>query len=294
MNIGLVKFSECGTSERIELAGKVLTGQASICILTTRDCFGLSNHDPGYEVVDPHERFMENKQQNPMLDRFDTGRFLDFDGDEKEYYTTEYNWYPDAIRGPTLLDHRKLSDWIFENKRTVKPGLYELVASKEFAAEIVTGGSPDHNENPSFLDRWPRFKRAGVFVYVGEEVWELFTLIEMHGKDSAFEEKGNVYCEAYPPSSLQLAFKLEAVKPRADNQPTKTNLIKSLMLRYLDSTDGQGDFPGCIDFLLQNGVEQDADGSHFVWQSIGAGYQKNSKKTMQNLFSSRKKEWNEQ
>lgn len=83
---------------------------------------------------------------------------------------------------------------------------------------------------------------------------------------------------------------IEEVKAEA----TKTNLIKSLMLRYLDDTNGQGDFHGCIQFLLGNGVEKDDDESHFIWRSIGGEYQKNKKKTMQNLFSERKKEWKQQ
>ncbi len=78
---------------------------------------------------------------------------------------------------------------------------------------------------------------------------------------------------------------------RGKIETTKTNLIKSLMLRYLDNTDGQGDFPACIEFLLKNGVEKDDEESHFIWRSTSGELQKNTKKTMQNLFSERKKEW---
>ncbi len=72
---------------------------------------------------------------------------------------------------------------------------------------------------------------------------------------------------------------------------TKYDLIKTLMMRYLDQTNGKGDFNGCIEFLLEDTeVDQGAEGK-ILWTSYNGKLQKAKRKTMLNRLSNYKKEW---
>ena len=88
-------------------------------------------------------------------------------------------------------------------------------------------------------------------------------------------------CQISTPEELEL-------KPQTR---TRIDPIRTLMMNYLDQTNGKGDFNGCIEYLLEDAeVDQGAEGK-ILWTSYDGKPKTTKRKSMQNRFNNYKKEW---
>ncbi len=113
-------------------------------------------------------------------------------------------------------------------------------------------------------------------------------------KGCLVEKKWNGNLGSYLYNFVQIPFArilIEEVSP-SDQQPqTRTDPIKTLMMRHLDQTNGKGDFLGCIEFLLKDPDVDESDKGKILWTSYSGELQSATRKTMQNRFSECKKTW---
>jgi hypothetical protein len=72
---------------------------------------------------------------------------------------------------------------------------------------------------------------------------------------------------------------------------TRSDPIRTLMMRYLDRTKGEGDLRGCIEFLLSDPEVQEGSEGEILWTSYSGKPQTAKRKTMQNRFYECKREW---
>lgn len=72
---------------------------------------------------------------------------------------------------------------------------------------------------------------------------------------------------------------------------TRTDLIKTLIMRYLEKTEGKGDFPGCTIFLLEDPEVQEGSEGTIIWTDYHGKARTTKRKSIQNRFNKYKKEW---
>jgi hypothetical protein len=265
-----VLASDCSERELKDKCMKVIQNELGMYALVNR-------HESRWRIVGvPREEYEDIWWE---IGSFEFVTILGFE--DGKYFSNEI-----------LYDHDKVFSWIKEKKLEITPGLYELNLNSvyEITEEYLEYGYADNADHVPTIIRnssillldywdeiwWKRMQRYNIEVDV--KLADLLSVPPL------------LPIVFGPPGLVSMRSKNEDGKAEA----TKTNLIKFLMLSYLDDTNGKGDFLGCIQFLLKNGVEKDDEERHFIWRSTSGELQKNAKKTMQNLFSKRKKEWQQQ
>jgi hypothetical protein len=304
----VILFSECGINQRREFAKDVMVGKKEICVLIDRDCFGISVHDSGYSASRDGGIYSSDTVM-PFFKKFEVQKFLNYKWTEDEALKlvalggrrSAFAYYDDDASdeligiGPAggdqkpLMDRNLLQQWIHENGRQIKPGIYSLHYSREIAAEIVASNEdcaylPDLTDG--VVSYWSPIN--GILVKEGDDLWEIYEVLPVIPMEHDDLEL-TTYAEVARPCRTSLAF-LEVVNV-SKKLRTRTDPIKSLMMRYLDQKDGKGDFRGCIESLLADPEIDEAENGKILYTSYNGKPQSVTRKTLQNRFSDYRKKW---
>jgi hypothetical protein len=163
---------------------------------------------------------------------------------------------------------------------TFVDGFLEIANGEAIATELI---SMKGQNGPIFID----FTTLPLFLDEKQRP-ALMATFKPNGKRLT-DSRGFLSLVIFKITFDSLAMMIE--KQTVETTGTKTDPIKVLMMRFLNSTNGEGSFTECWEYLLSEPeIDEDVQG-RILWTSYNEKPQRAKKKSMQERFRMYKKEW---
>lgn len=268
METELILFSECNDEQLIEHSKRVLMGEFTI--------YALIGHDRSFAV--PRNTTYEEEYVASEFRPFVIACWVHYD-----------HRYDGCLYGGTAYDRRGMFEWLDGQHLRLPPGTYELPQkfTSQCALDFVNGNKIyiDADLVYSILKDGqelriesfePCYERLDYLIEEGK-IDDVVPIVDW---DNWIERQ---------PQAFPLAF---GSKPGSEKiKVTKSDPVKVLMMRYLDQTNGRGEFRECIEFLLKDPEMDEGDNGKILWTSYSGKPQNAKRKTLQNRLIDYRKEW---